>query len=148
MDTNRWLSRGLVYGPYLCLCLTQEDLDEAMDHCHVPRVEPRNSDGTCYVLEKPGNNGLVCAIWINPDRIVGRELSDILGLIVHEATHVKQHIMEHFGEDKPSVEFEAYTIQNIFNTLADEFMSRVQLKNYKGIYTVKNLKPHTNKKEA
>lgn len=37
-----------------------------------------------------------------------------IALIVHEATHVWQKIQERMGEQYPSDEFEAYSIQKIF----------------------------------
>jgi hypothetical protein len=40
-----------------------------------------------------------------------------MGLLVHEATHVWQHICESIGETKPSVEFEAYAMQSIVSNL-------------------------------
>lgn len=37
--------------------------------------------------------------------------------IVHEAVHGKQELMKHIGEDNPSAEFEAYTVDDIFHKL-------------------------------
>lgn len=34
-------------------------------------------------------------------------------LLIHEAVHVWQDLREAIGEEKPSSEFEAYTVQNI-----------------------------------
>lgn len=42
---------------------------------------------------------------------------EIAGLIAHEATHVWQKVREHMGEDQPSIEFEAYSVQAIFQNL-------------------------------
>lgn len=51
---------------------------------------------------------------------------DTAGMLVHEATHVKQRFMEAIGEDSPSKEFEAYTMQNISMRLFDEYSRRLQ----------------------
>lgn len=40
---------------------------------------------------------------------------------VHEAVHIKQYIMEHIEESKPSAEFEAYLIQSIFNEIIRQY---------------------------
>lgn len=42
-----------------------------------------------------------------------------IALIVHESVHVFQEIKERMREDKPSIEFEAYSIQTIFLGLLD-----------------------------
>lgn len=40
-----------------------------------------------------------------------------IGLIVHEGTHVWQRMCKAMGEDKPSREFEAYSLQSIVSSL-------------------------------
>lgn len=42
-----------------------------------------------------------------------RDRIGVVGLIVHEAMHVWQMIRRDIGETEPSVEFEAYALQNI-----------------------------------
>lgn len=42
---------------------------------------------------------------------------EIAGLLAHEATHVWQYVRRHMGEDSPSPEFEAYSVQAIFQGL-------------------------------
>lgn len=41
----------------------------------------------------------------------------IAGLLAHEATHVWQHVRRQMQEAEPSIEFEAYAIQAIFQSL-------------------------------
>jgi len=41
------------------------------------------------------------------------------GLLLHEAVHIWQELKEKMGEDKPSVEFEAYSIQALAQDLFD-----------------------------
>jgi hypothetical protein len=59
---------------------------------------------------------IVC-INVNRDDDVIRSLT----ILAHEATHVKQSLMRAIGEDKPSDEFEAYTVENICMELFTEF---------------------------
>ena len=40
--------------------------------------------------------------------------SEKIALLVHESVHVWQEIKRRMGEDNPSVEFEAYSVQSIF----------------------------------
>ena len=45
----------------------------------------------------------------------------ITALLLHESVHVKQWLMELIGENKPSPEFEAYTIQDIYQRLFEAY---------------------------
>lgn len=47
----------------------------------------------------------------------GRDLIEVHGLILHEAVHIWQRLKELMGEDSPSIEFEAYSIQAIAQDL-------------------------------
>ena len=46
-----------------------------------------------------------------------RTLIEVHGLLLHEAVHIWQRIKRLMGEKKPSVEFEAYSIQRIAQDL-------------------------------
>ena len=54
-----------------------------------------------------------------PDR--GQLDSETCGLIVHEAVHVWQAICEAMGEEQPSTEFEAYSLQAITQCLLEDY---------------------------
>jgi hypothetical protein len=45
----------------------------------------------------------------------------LAGLLVHEGTHVWQHVLEDMGEKNPSSEFEAYSLQAICQGLMCAF---------------------------
>lgn len=44
-------------------------------------------------------------------------IQQVHAMLLHEAVHVWQHIRERMGEDTPSSEFEAYSIQRIAQDL-------------------------------
>ncbi|MFZ5669116.1 MAG: hypothetical protein ACOY4K_06455 [Pseudomonadota bacterium] len=44
---------------------------------------------------------------------------ELIGLIVHEATHVWQFVRHHMNEASPSKEFEAYAMQAIAQSLIE-----------------------------
>ena len=51
----------------------------------------------------------------------GRAMSQIAGLLVHEAVHVWQETRDRMGEHRPSSEFEAYAVQGIAQELIEMF---------------------------
>jgi hypothetical protein len=54
---------------------------------------------------------------------VGSDNTDemVIDVLVHEAVHVFQEACEVAGEDTPSSEFQAYSIQHIFSNLYQEY---------------------------
>ena len=50
-----------------------------------------------------------------------RTLIMVHGLLLHEAVHIWQRIKKLMGEDEPSIEFEAYSIQRIAQDLFSMF---------------------------
>lgn len=59
---------------------------------------------------------LVQLVTLGPE-LDKRTIDEISGVIVHEATHVWRHIRKDIGEKKPSPEFEAYSMQMIYQSL-------------------------------
>ncbi|GGL48343.1 hypothetical protein [Caulobacter rhizosphaerae] len=49
----------------------------------------------------------------------------VAGLLAHEATHVWQQVREKMGERWPSIEFEAYAVQCIFQGLYQAWLDTV-----------------------
>lgn len=78
------------------------------------------SDGRCTVFV---NKGKTCILVTVRD---GAETShpslEIAGILVHEAMHVWREIRERIGEKEPSSEFEAYSMQAIFQGLYDGYL--------------------------
>ena len=68
------------------------------------------ADGRCTPLENKITHEWICLVTIH-ERLDDRDMVAITALIAHEAVHVFQKICEIMGEDHPSHEFEAYTIQ-------------------------------------
>jgi len=66
------------------------------------------------------SDGKVCLL-VTMNRKAANKHSEqeVLGLLVHEATHVWQAVRRAMREDEPSREFEAYSMQAIFQSLHD-----------------------------
>jgi len=68
-------------------------------------------DGCTSAFDGP--NGQLVVIVTISERISDKDGVGVVGLIVHEATHVWQFICSQIGEDRPSREMEAYAMQAI-----------------------------------
>lgn len=91
------------------------------------------SDGCATTFAE--KDGKVCIIVTlgKAQHAEGRARVEIAGLLCHEATHVWQSVRRAMGEKEPSIEFEAYAMQAIFQGLyqawldsaaPDEMMAR------------------------
>lgn len=63
----------------------------------------------------------VILVSVNEARRKGRSRLELMGLLAHEATHVKQLMFKEMGVKKPDMETEAYTVQAIFQQLVTAF---------------------------
>ena len=81
------------------------------------------SDASTHFLEAP--NKMNAAIVTLFDHKPEREL--IYALLVHEAVHIWQEIKKLIGEEHPSKEFEAYSMQAITQELFVEYQRQVGL---------------------
>ncbi|KAB2701322.1 MULTISPECIES: hypothetical protein [Brucella] len=78
-----------------------------------------DTDGRCTTFTNEGK--VVCIVTLRDGSENERSISEITGLLVHEATHVWQTIRDDIGEKDPSPEFEAYSMQAIFQGLFTAF---------------------------
>jgi hypothetical protein len=135
MEKNkiRWLDRDIVIGPYLTLTLTQEETIAAYKHLAPKEFNPETSikysAGVTYSFYRDDKLAIIVAL----DNWAKRDLPSIIGLIIHEASHVIDIFMETIGETTPSSEFKAYSIQNVSQILIEEFLERVQIRNMRAV---------------
>lgn len=117
----KWVSRTILESHcYIVLCLSDEQLQSEKKRLNVKGdVEfPKERNGR--VIELVRTDGKYCNIvCINLHGV--SDTVEINGLIVHEAVHIYQNIMEYIKEDDPGIEIEAYVIQHIFKNLADTY---------------------------
>jgi hypothetical protein len=121
---HRWLDRRIAApGPYLTLCLNEQQFRKALKHCGLPEnstefMKTSHADATCHYLNNQSGD-LVCIVCLGDHS--GRNGIEIAGLLVHEAVHIWQRYAERIGEDRPGDEQEAYAIQAIAQELMAEF---------------------------
>lgn len=122
-----WLDRRIAApGPYLALCLNEDQFKAACKHikCPPPSFIANDwSNATAHYFDgKRGQTVIVCLRdW------EGRNPIEVAGLLVHEAVHVWQEYAERIGEREPGREQEAYAIQAIAQELMAEFARQMEV---------------------
>ena len=114
----KWLDRSLVIGPHLVLVTSEKEFNTVLSS--VGLKESVNWIGKTAVATttsfKVGNKDY-CVVSINPEIVKDLDPVDVATVLVHEAVHVFQQHCKNAGEDVPSEEFEAYSIQHISQQL-------------------------------
>ncbi|MGN1057194.1 MAG: hypothetical protein ACI4QS_10835 [Comamonas sp.] len=122
----KWLDRNVIQGPFFVLCLNDQEWRDAFEHLELP-VEGRppwipQGQGITSVCHTP--KGLACVVGINLAE-EDHHTTVALGLVVHEATHVFQEWAADLGEESPSAEFMAYSIQHFSQELMQSYQDKL-----------------------
>lgn len=124
----KWLDRRIAFnGPYLTLCLYEQEFLAAMSHCKIKNppdwVTPPHAHATVHYCTDEKCNS-VCVVCLNEWQ--GRNPIEVAGLLVHESVHIWQDYAKRIGEHSPGSEQEAYAIQSISQELMAEFARRME----------------------
>lgn len=128
MTGLKWLERNFLPLPYLTLCLTEKEFERELKRLKSPdrpRFVSSGANATTHTLQHE-KGGLVCLVCLEGWEEKG--LSQIVGLLAHEATHVFQEAMDDYREQKPGDEVQAYGVQHITQQLFEAFTKRTKLK--------------------
>lgn len=115
-----WCTAPLVPCPvYYGLFASEELFKKKMKELKVsPHSEWLGAgDAGCVHPLKNPDNDMVLMVAIRPTETREKAFE----VIAHEAVHVWQFIKEYLGEDEPSREFEAYSIESIYTALTAEY---------------------------
>ena len=126
MPKVRYISRSLIDGPYVGLCLSEEAFKAELKRLRVPEHQwPQalsvGSHAEMHTMRNPqGNTVFLICMKRNPkfSRI------ESYATLVHEAIHVWQKWSRSIGakgDYEPGDEFEAYAIQSISQRLMEAF---------------------------
>lgn len=80
-------------------------------------IKPFGGGATTHLFEG-SDGGLTVIVTLHEWR--GHNLSQVAGLVAHEAVHVAQALWEHIGEKNPSPECEAYFVQHVVQLCLEE----------------------------
>ena len=118
---RQWLDRRIASpGPFLALCLNQQQLESACRDLNMVVPEFFALPGPKgRVVTFEGARGLACVVMVR--NVEDCTPIEVAGLLVHEAVHVWQQYADDIGERNPGTEQEAYAIQSIAQELMAEF---------------------------
>lgn len=91
-------------------------------HTWPPFLQTSHSGATTHWWDAP--KGHKPCVIVCMAQMKGAELEQYYSLLVHEAVHIFQRVCDYIGEDKPSDEFEAYSIQAISQELMYAWKNR------------------------
>ena len=123
---SNWLNRVLVRSTHhLALCMTEKQFHQKCKELKVPKQDwppflgSWHSHATAHFFKNQHEKLAAVVVCLGDMSKYG--YAEIAALICHEAVHIWQAIRETLGEKQPSSEFEAYSIQNIVQTLLYEY---------------------------
>lgn len=118
-DKVVWLERG--WQPvYFGFCPSEKAWRREMKRLGAKGEPYPDSDGRCTTFEHKGKTCIL--VTIRPGSEKKRSRVEIAGLLCHEAMHIWREIRTSIGELEPSSEFEAYSMQSIFQGLYQAFL--------------------------
>jgi hypothetical protein len=131
---SKWIVRAIVESPfYIGLCLTENQFKNEMKRLRIPAQEwpywlaNKNKAAAVHFFEQLAGHDL-CALVCIKEYDKEKDPNIIVGLLIHEAVHIWQHICLELGETNPSSEFEAYSIQAISQRLIAKYSELASIK--------------------
>ena len=92
-------------------------------------LKNRHSSATTHFIERQGQNEILAIVYLPPNSDC--TLIQHYALLVHEGIHIWQRHIELIGENDPSHEYEAYSVQHISQELMlafDKLVAKKKLK--------------------
>jgi len=124
----KWLRRDAFILPiYFGLATDAKKLKKELNRMKVPDsvkigVNAGYGATTSFLTNGEGDTCAIVCIFDYSKK----DYNQIAALLVHEAVHIWQETKKIMGEESPSKEFEAYTIQSISQKLFYEFAAQTK----------------------
>lgn len=117
-----WCDRELIRSPlYIGLCLSEKRFAKEMKRLSIENppsfLKTSHANATAHFFIKDGKETVI----VTMGKHKGQDPICVAGLLVHEAVHIWQAIKDNIGEQSPSIEFEAYSIQAISQQLMSAY---------------------------
>lgn len=118
----KWLDRALVVCPYyFTLATSEKKFKKAIKRFNISDVPPwlnYFADATTHTFQCGDKLAAIVCIHADKDKTIAQ----IAALLAHEAMHIWRYTLKHYGEKKPSFEFEAYAVQSLTQRLVEEYV--------------------------
>lgn len=122
MNKVIWISRPW-YFPYIGFCPNEKAWNKELAKFGNIQEKYPSKFGHCTILKNNDhNNDKLCCIITISEKIDDRSIDTVAGLMTHEAMHCYQSAMDQIGETRPSIEFEAYSVQTIVEGLMKAYI--------------------------
>lgn len=113
-----WCNNGWFGGFHYGFCPSAKAWKREMKNMNVKTpISYPTTAGRCSFFNG-SDNEQSCIVTVADEMDTEKDPAMVFGVIAHEAVHVWQTLMERIGEEKPSDEFEAYSVQAITQHLA------------------------------
>ena len=122
-----WCHRTLVSAPiHYALCTSEDAFNKEVKRLSYQYPIDWLGDGVkaCTHFFEADEGGTLAIVCIPVDIPYG--MPEVAGLLAHEGMHVWQEVLKVTGEDKPSSEFEAYSVQHIVHNLMAAYLNHKQ----------------------
>ena len=127
-----WLGRSLLLSPYsYALCLNEDDFYAELKRLKIPErkwpdfIHGPTASATAHIFTTT-KDGINSFVLVALRKQKGIKRVEIYGLLIHEAVHIWQAICRDIGEEYPSDEMEAYSIQKIAQELIHSYMEQIK----------------------
>jgi len=121
-----WVDRNLIQSPYcIGICTSNEKFRKELKRLKIDNSEcpdwifKDDKDATVWTFKESKGREKCFIVCIRKRK--STTFIEACGLLIHESVHIWQTIKENIGEDNPSSEFEAYSIQNIAQSLIEAY---------------------------
>lgn len=121
---GKWLRRDIITGPCVKLILSEREFKREMRRLGYPDAEfLGNGHARTHSFTHKGEPVSIVCLGMNATK--SYTMTAIAGVLVHEAMHVWRAFCKFIGEDEPSDEFEAYSVQHIAQQLIHSFREQI-----------------------
>jgi uncharacterized protein YkuJ len=129
MKKTKWLDRALILGPRYCLCTSKQQFSALMKEMNFEnerRVFLNEGCEVCVHHFESDNESTVCVVCLNMTAMLQYDGIEIAAILVHESAHIWQRYLKYIGEEHPSKEFEAYSIEAISEGLMRAYAEQAE----------------------
>jgi hypothetical protein len=120
-----WCDRAAILSPYFCLCLDEKTFHKeiarfgGLEKKNYPSFVNENASATTHIWINNEKNRVATIVCLNKWETRGG--IQIASLLVHEACHIYQEMINLMGERNAGDEIMAYSIQHISQELMYSF---------------------------